>query len=193
MLLICGFSILLTAVNSKLIFTTGSYFPQYEKYKFDSPNIILNADIDIFNITDDWGIGGNTMCKFSGSKKQFISMQTYDLYAHKFWNMFTPNSYFLHGFFGGIKNTNLYYRHHSTNQRSKLKMIRPLVGYRFSSEIWGFTVGWTQSEQKKSVWEYELKYREKSGGIMQIGGSLKGPIDNMKSGVYITFGYEFYL
>ena len=106
-------SALLPAFNSKLTLTTGSYYPKYTDYIFESPVIILNIDTDIFNITDDWGIGGGAMCKFWGSKKQYISFQSYDLYTHKYWNTFSPHSYFIHGFFGGIKNTNLLYRHHS--------------------------------------------------------------------------------
>ena len=186
-------SLCLYAGNSRLIITTGSYFPGYKNYEFKSPILVFNSNADIYNIFDIWGIGGTAMLKYAGSEKQFKSMQIYRLYIHRFENFQTPHSYFLYGLFGGIKNTNLLYIHHSTREKHELKIMRPLIGYHFSSEIWGATISWTQSEEKKSVWEYELKFRESNGTTMQIGGSLKGPIPDMKSGFYITFGYEFFL
>lgn len=173
------------------IITSAAYYPSYPKYQFNSPVIGFNAKVDILNIYEYWGIGGSAFLKIVSYHNYFQNLQYYRLYIHRFWNIKTKDSYFLHGFFTGIKQTNLEYEDYKTHLNAEVFMTRPLFGYHFSTEIFGASLSWTQTENHRSKWEWEIKSRNSYGLILQIGGSLKGPISGMKSDLHICTGYEF--
>ncbi|MCK4696582.1 MAG: hypothetical protein KAT74_12505 [Candidatus Cloacimonetes bacterium] len=101
-------------------------------------------------------------------------------------------SYFMYGFFGGIRHTDLKYENYKTSENLELTMNRPLLGFHFSTEVWGFTISWTQAENRKPTLIYEIKFRNSRGIVLQIGRSNRGPINRVKSDFYFNVGYEVF-
>ncbi|MBN2461407.1 MAG: hypothetical protein JXB60_07345 [Candidatus Cloacimonetes bacterium] len=180
-------------MSFRMIVTSAAYYPEYPDYDYDNPVLGFNINADILNIYNHIGIGASSFLKLVTYHTYFQDLKTYEFYLHNFFNYKQESSYFLYGLFGGVKKTDLYYEDYKDKEKFKLEMIRPLLGFHFSNEGWGFTVKWTQTEQKKSKWEYEVKFRNSTGIVAQIGGSFKGPITGVKSDFHIYAGYEFFI
>lgn len=183
----------LDCVNLRTILTSAFYYPAYPDYDFESPVIGANLNLDILDLYEGYGIGGSIFYQISSYHNYFQDLRTYEIYLHNFINDSDKDSYFIYGFFAGIKQTDLYYEDYRENYNIDLFMIRPLIGFHYSNPNWGTTLKWTQRDNKKSRFEYELKYRNPTGLIFQIGGSFKGPVQGAKSDFHIYAGYEFYI
>jgi hypothetical protein len=99
----------------------------------------------------------------------------------------------LWGFYGGVRNTKLEYIHYQTKLDTNLKMNRPLLGFKFTSESWGFDISWTQAENRKPILGYEVKLRGSTGMIFQIGRANRGPMIGADSDFHIYIGYEYFM
>ncbi len=171
--------------------TSSAYYPCYPKYHFNSPVIGFDAKLDILNIYEYWGVGSSAFLKIVSYHTYFQNLHYYRFYIHRFWNTKTEDSYFLHGFFAGLKQTNLEYEDYKTHRKAEVFMTRPLLGYHFSTEVFGGSLSWTQTENRQPKWEWEIKSRNSLGIILQVGGSLKGPVSGVKSDFHVFTGYEF--
>ena len=180
-------------INARIILTSAAHYYQYPNFDHLSPIIGFNIDADIFNIYNNFGIGGGTFLKIHSYNNKFQDLRYHEGYIHNFYNRTEDSKYFIYGFLGGIRNTYIYYLDREVDLKSELNMIRPLLGFHFSNESWGSTIKWTQTEKKKSKFEYDFKFRNHKGLMMQIGGSFKGPITGIKSDFHIFAGYEFIL
>ncbi|NQV17889.1 MAG: hypothetical protein HQ534_05025 [Armatimonadetes bacterium] len=193
--------LLLIAINSlfpeslsfRFICSGAAYYPEYPDYDYDSPVTGCKFDAEIFNIIGNFGIGGSAFLQIRSYDKYFQSMKIYDAYIHHFDSYQGKDSYFIYGFFGGVQRTDLKYEDYKTSQKFELLMTKPLLGFHFSTHQWGFTLTWTQTENEKPRLGYEVKFRDSSGVIFQIGRSTKGPIEGAKSDFHIYTGYEFFM
>ncbi len=168
------------------------YYPEYPEYKYDEPVFGLQAQLDLFNIIDIMGIGGSTFQKVYTLDDRFSLMRSYNIYLHNFANYSTENSYFTYGFYGGVKRTEMTYEHYETTIERNIAIYRPLLGFRFASEIWGMDISWTQAENRKPILGYELKFRNSRGMLMRIGRVNRGLITGIDSEFYVLLGYEFF-
>ncbi len=193
--------LLLIAINSlfseslsfRFICSGAAYYPEYPDYNYDSPVTGCKFDAEIFNIIGTLGIGGSAFLQIRSYDKYFQSLKTYDAYIHNFNSYHGKDSYFIYGFYGGVQRTDLKYEDYKSSQKFELLMTKPLLGFLFSTHKWGFTLTWTQTEREKPRLGYEVKFRDSSGVIFQIGRSNKGPIEGVKSDFHIYAGYEFFM
>lgn len=179
-------------LNSRFIATCAAYYPQYPDYDYDRPILGLNFNAEVYNLMENFGIGGSTFLQIKSYDQYFQSRKTYDIYVHNFFNYRHEKSYFMYGFFGGIRRTDLEYENYKTSENLELTMNRPLLGFHFSSHAWGFTISWTQAENRKPTLIYEIKFRNPSGIIFQIGRSNRGPVSGVKSDFHFYMGYEVF-
>jgi len=193
--------LLLIAINSlfpeslsfRFICSGAAYYPEYPDYDYESPVTGCKFNAEIYNIFFKFGIGGSAFLQIRSYDKYFQSMKIYDAYLHHFDSYQGKNSYFIYGFFGGLQRTDLKYENYKTSQKFELLMTKPLLGFHFSTHQWGLTLTWTQTEREKPRLGYEVKFRDSSGVIIQIGRSTKGPIEGAKSDFHIYTGYEFFM
>ena len=170
---------------------SSAYYPKYKKYKFNEPLIGIKFDLEIYNMFEYFGVGGSANISLVSLHNKVAKYQTYKAYVHRFWNVREDKSFFLHGFYAGIKQTNISYDDYDTSLNHDIYMSRPALGYNVQSEVWGFNVCWTLNEEEKTKWEYEVIFRNNSGIVMLIGGSINGTIPGMKSEFFIYSGYEY--
>lgn len=170
----------------------AAYYPEYPEYKYDEPVLGLQAQLDLFNIIDVMGIGGSTFQKVYTFDDRFSLMRSYNLYLHNFANYSTKDSYFTYGFYGGVKRSEIDYEQPETANERSITIYRPLLGFRFASEIWGMDISWTQAENRKPILGYELKFRNSRGMLMRIGRINRGLITGIDSEFYVLLGYEFF-
>ncbi len=187
-------SINLSAGKMQYIFgiNGAAYYPEYPEYKYDEPVLGLQAQLDLFNIIDVMGIGGSTFQKVYTFDDRFSLMRSYNLYLHNFANYSTKDSYFTYGFYGGVKRSEIDYEQPETANERSITIYRPLLGFRFASEIWGMDISWTQAENRKPILGYELKFRNSRGMLMRIGRINRGLITGIDSEFYVLLGYEFF-
>lgn len=182
------------AQNMKFKFTsTGTgYYPEYTTYEYYSPVTGIRINAELFSLIKLTGIGGTAMFQLKSFDDRIDYSRFFDFYIHNFSSFVQKDKYLLWGFYGGFRNTKLDYIHYKTKMDMSLNMNRPLLGFRFASESWGFDICWTQAENRKPVLGYEMKFRSSSGAIIQIGRSNRGPMVGAKSDFYIFAGYEFF-
>ncbi|MCK5051685.1 MAG: hypothetical protein KAS53_08175 [Candidatus Cloacimonetes bacterium] len=168
------------------------YYPEYLEYKYDEPVLGVQAQLDIFNLIRAVGIGGSTFQKVYTLDDRFSLLRSYNIYLHNYANYSTKDSYFTYGFYGGIKRTEINYEDYKKLNDMSITIHRALLGFHFASEKWGMDIGWTQAENRKPILVYELKFRNSRGIIMRIGRINRGVITDIKSEMYILFGYEFF-
>ena len=186
-------SLLSESLSFRFICSGAAYYPEYPDYDFDRPVTGCKFNADIFNIIGKYGIGGSAFLQIRSYDKYFQSMKTYNAYIHNFYNYYGKETYFIYGFFGGLLRTELKYENYKTFTTIELLLTKPLFGFHFSTHQWGLTLSWTQTEKDKPRLGYEVKFRDSSGVIIQIGRNNKGPIKGAKSDFHIYTGYEFYL
>lgn len=181
------------SVFLKVILSGAAYYPEYPNYDYDHP--VLGGDIkaEIFNIATDFGVGGNVFYNIKSYDEHFQNLRRYDAYLHNFANSRKDKSYFLYGFFAGIRYTYLEYTNRKTKIDRELSMTRPLIGFHHSTEKWGMSLSWTQAENRKPILNYELKFRSSNGLVFQIGRSNRGPLSDVGSELHIYAGYEFFI
>jgi hypothetical protein len=181
------------SVFLKAILSGAAYYPEYPDYDYDSPVLGSNIRADIFNIVTELGIGGNVFYKIKSYDEHFQNLRRYDAYLHNFVNYRKDKSYFLYGFFVGIRYTNLEYTNRKTKIDGELSMTRPLIGFHFSTEKWGMSLSWTQAENRKPILGYEVKFLSLNGLVLQIGRSNRGSLSDVGSELHIYAGYEFFI
>jgi len=195
------FSILLILVCAQLSagqmkyildLNTAIYYPESPDYKFDEPVLGLHAQLDLFNLIGEIGIGGSTFQKVYSLDDRFSALRTYNAYLHSFSNYSTDDSYFTYGFYGGVKRTEVDYDYYKTSEKFSITHHRALLGFRFASEKWGMDISWSQAENKKTILGYEIKFRNSSGMIMRIGRTNRGVVNSISSEIYLFLGYEFF-
>ncbi len=168
------------------------YYPEFPDYKYDEPIFGIQAQLDIFNLIDEVGIGGSTFQKVYSLDDRFSVFRSYNVYLHNFSYYSTRDSYFSYGFYGGVKRTEMNYENYKTLLYKDITIHLPLLGFRFASEQWGMDISWTQAENRKPILGYELKFRNSRGFIMRIGRVNRGVIIGIDSEIYLLFGYEFF-
>ncbi len=177
----------------KAILSGAAYYPEYPDYDYDRPVLGGNIKAEIFNIIPDWGLGGNVFYNVKSYDEHFQNLRRYNVYLHNFVNYRRDESYFLYGFFVGIRYTDLEYTNRKTKIDGELSMIRPLTGFHFSNEKWGISLNWTQAENRKPIIGYELKFRSSNGLVLQVGRSNRGALLDVGSELHIYAGYEFFI
>lgn len=174
--------------------TTGTgYYPEYTEYKYDSPVTGVRLSVELYNLLEKIGFGASGMFQLENYDHRIDLTRFYDVYIHNFYNSKNKNKYFIYGFYGGIRYSKLEYEHYRTHNNTNLTMSRPLLGFLFASESWGFDVNWSQAENRKPILGYELKFRNSAGIIFQIGRRNRGPMVGADSDFYIYAGYEFFM
>lgn len=177
----------------KLTSTATGYFPEYTSYQYDSPVMGVRLNAEIYNLLEKFGVGASGNFQIESFYNRVNFTRFYDLYVHNFYNSMTEDRYFIYGFYGGLRYSKLEYEHYKTTINTTLDMTRPLFGFIFASESWGFDISWTQSENRKPILGYEIKFRNTSGVIIQFGRRNRGPMIGADSDFYIYTGYEFYM
>ena len=181
------------SVFLKAILSGAAYYPEYPDYDYDCPVLGGSIKADIFNIFTDLGVGGNVFYNIKSYDEHFQNLRRYDAYLHSFVNYRKDESYFLYGFFVGIRYTDLEYKNRKTKIDGELSMTRPLIGFHHSTEKWGMSLSWTQAENRKPILSYEVKFLSSNGLVLQIGRSNRGPLSDIDSELYIYAGYEFFI
>jgi len=181
------------SVFMKAILSGAAYYPEYPDYDYDRPVLGGNIKADILNIFTEVGIGGNVFYNIKSYDEHFQNIRRYDAYLHNFINYRKDKSYFLYGFFVGIRHTDLEYTNRKTKIDQELSMTRPLTGFHFSTEKWGMSLSWTQAENRKPILGYELKFRSSNGLVLQIGRSSRGSLSDVGSELHSYTGYEFFI
>ena len=181
------------SVFLKSILAGEAYYPEYPDYDYDRPMLGGNMKIDIFNIFPNLGIGGSVFYNIKSYDEHFRNLRRYDAYLHNFVNYRRHKSYFLYGFFVGIRYTDLEYTNRKTKINEKLTITRPLIGFNHSTEKWGMAVIWTQAENRRPIIGYELKFRSANGLIFKVGRNNSGPISDVGSELHVYVGYEFFI
>lgn len=195
-LIVIIFSMTFLNLQSKTlrtIMTFGTYYPEYPNYYYKDMLYGFNLNMDFLNVYQDYGIGATVFLKLKSNHTNFRDLKIYEVYLHNFSGSIDEETYFIYGVFGGVRQTKLRYEEYKTEIDVDLTMVRPVLGFHFSDQTWGITLRWTQNENNKPKYEYDLKFRTSTGIVFQIGGSLKGPVDCVKSDFHIYAGYEFVL
>ncbi len=169
-----------------------SYYPKYPEYYLGEPVMGLKVNVEFFNFFKGLGCGGSAQITAKSYDKYFQDRRVYDAYIHSFSNFRKDDSYFIYGFLGGIKCSELKYEDHITHLDNEVRMIRPLLGFHFSTHVWGFSILWTQAENLKPCLGTEVKYRSTSGVFFQIGRYYRGPVSGVKADISFLIGYEFF-
>ncbi|MFC1898262.1 hypothetical protein ACFLYJ_01695 [Candidatus Cloacimonadota bacterium] len=177
----------------KIASTGIGYYPEYTSYNYDSPVTGIRLNAEMYNLLEQAGVGGTFMFHLESYDHRIDFARFYDIYIHNFSNYLDGDKYLLWGFYGGIRFTKLDYIHYETKLDMSLNMNRPLLGFKFSSETWGFDISWTQAENRKPILGYEVKFRSSTGVIFQIGRSNRGPMNGAESDLHIYAGYEFFM
>jgi len=177
----------------KIASTTIGYYPEYTSYKYDSPVTGLRINAEMYNLLEKVGIGGTFMIQLKSYDHRIDLAKFNDVYIHNLASIMDDERYMLWGFYGGVRFTKLDYDHYKTKLNKSLNMNRPLLGFKFSSEAWGFDISWTQAENRKPILGYEVKFRSSTGVIFQIGRSNRGPMNGAESDFHIYAGYEFFM
>lgn len=177
----------------KFTSTLTGYYPEYTAYHYESPVMGVRMNAEIYNLLERFGVGGSGLFQVKSYDDRIDYSRFYDLYVHNFFNSMQDENYFIYGFYGGVRYTKLEFEHYKTKIDTHLKMTRPLVGFVFASESWGFNISWSQAENRKPILGYEVKFRNATGVIMQIGRRNRGPMPGADSDFYIYIGYEFYM
>jgi len=178
-------------IKFKTDFSAGMYYPKTPKFVIGNSLLNVRADFAILNLVDYWGIGGTASLDYYSFDPKIDKMNQFDIYLHRFWNSSQEKSFFIYGFFSGVRQTNLVFEDDESLQH-KLYFARPFVGINFASEIWESRVFWTQTENRKSKWNTELITKNPSGIFILMGWSFNGPIDKIKSEYYLNLGYELF-
>jgi len=176
----------------KLDTSTAFYFTEYNDYEWDEPltGLLLNAEL--YNLSGRFGLGASGFYSFSSADDNFDFIQIYDGYIHYFTALINEKKYFIHGFYGGIRYAMIDYTPYKTDNLLEENFLRPLVGFKFANELWGFDINWSQADDRKPILGYELKFRSSSNWIMKIGRRNRGFISDVDSDVFFNLGYEFY-
>jgi len=169
-----------------------AYYPKSPEYIYDKPTLGAEVQLDIFNLIEDAGIGAATFQKLYTLDDRFQTFKTYDLYIHNFSYYSNKQSYFLYGFYGGVKRTEIEFEDSKTSTIKNFIVHLPLIGFRFASEKWGMEISWTQAINRKPILSYELKFRNRNSIIICIGRINRGIISEINSEFFIRFGYELF-
>lgn len=169
-----------------------TYYSESPDYTYDEPVLGAHIQLDLFNLIEDAGIGAATFQKLYTLDDSFNTFKTYDLYIHNFSYYSNKQSYFLYGFYGGVKRTEIEFENHKTANVENFTVHLPLIGFRFSSEKWGMEISWTQAKNRKPILSYELKFRNSNNMILRLGRVNRGVTSEIKSELYIRFGYELF-
>ena len=198
LLLIIAISLTVFSLSSqepacRFAVSSGGYLPAYPDYDYNSPVYGINLQIDCMNIFENYGIGGEGFFSYSSYHDYFKEMNTYEVYLHNISGYVDKESKFAYGVFAGARLTEIFYEHRKLEYNIKDEFTRFVVGFKYLSNNWGGTLRWTQNRKNNSKIEYEVKFNNNFGWIIQLGGSLKGPVEGVKSDFHIYAGYEFYL
>lgn len=177
----------------RLSLTSGGYLPEYPDFDYNSPMYGINAQIDCINIYENYGIGGEGFFSYTSYHDYFKEMNTYELYLHNISGYISKDSKFAYGVFAGARYTEILYEHRKLLYNIRDEFTRFVVGFKYLSNNWGGILRWTQNRKNRSKIEYELKFNNNFGWVIQLGGSLRGPVEGVKSDIHIYAGYEFYL
>jgi len=173
--------------------TTAAYLPEYPDYDYNSPVYGIDAQFDLINFYHMYGFGGEVFYRFSSYHDYFEDMRFYELYLHNLFNRIDEESKFIYGFFAGARRTEIYFEDRVLGHNVDVMFVRPVIGFKYIGNNWGGIIRWTQNENNRSKFEYEFKLSNSSGFILQVGGSLKGPVKGVKSDFHIYAGYEFFI
>lgn len=168
------------------------YYSESPNYRYEKPIFGIHAQLDLFNLVEDVGAGVSVFQQIYTLDNRFNSFRTYNLYIHNFSNYSSRDSYFVYGFYGGVKRSEIEFENYKTSNIKKLTIHLPLIGFRFTSEQWGLDISWTQAENRKPVLAYELKFSNGNGIILRIGRINRGVITSIDSELYLLIGYEFF-
>jgi hypothetical protein len=193
LLLVLSASIFAKNMDFKIASTCTGYYPEYPSYSYDSPVTGMRFNAELYHLLDKAGVGGTFMFHLKSYDHRIETARFYDVYIHNFTSYLNDNEYLLWGFYGGVRFTKLDYEQYKTKLNKNLNMSRPLLGFKFASETWGFDISWTQAENRKPVLGYEVKFRSSTGVIFQIGRSNRGPMNKVESDFHIYAGYEFFM
>ena len=180
-------------LSFKIASTFTGYCPEYTTYNYDSPVTGIRLNAELYNLLEQVGVGGSFMIQLKSYDHRVDLARFYDIYVHNIAGIMDDDRYMLWGFYGGVRFSKLEYEHYKTDMNKSLDMNRPLLGFKFASESWGFDVSWTQAENRKPVIGYEVKFRSSTGVIFQIGRSNRGPMIGAESDFHIYAGYEFFM
>jgi len=178
-------------IKLRMNFGAGMYYPKASKFVIGNSLLNVQAGFDVLNLVDFWGIGGSSLLNFHSFDPTIKKLYRFDLYFHRFWNSSQEKSFFIYGFFSGLRQTNIVFEDEESLE-NKIYFSRPLIGFVFSSEIWGSRICWTQTENRKSKWETEFISKNSKGIIVILGWSFRGAIDRIKSEFYFNLGYEIF-
>ncbi|MCK4696346.1 MAG: hypothetical protein KAT74_11310 [Candidatus Cloacimonetes bacterium] len=183
----------LRSLTLRTIMTLATYYPEYPYYYYEDMLFGFNLNMDFLNVYQNYGIGAKVFYKLKSNHPYIQNLETYEVYLHNFFGSIDDETYFIYGVFGGVRQTKICYGEYKTDIDVDLTIIRPVFGFHFSDNNWGITLCWTQNNDNKPKLEYDFKLRSSKNIIFQIGGSLKGPVDSIKSDFHIHTGYEFVL
>ena len=183
----------LQSLTLRTIMTGAIYYPKYPDYYYKDMLFGFNLNMDFLNVYQNYGIGAKVFYKLKSNHPYIRNLETYEVYLHNFFGTIDEETYFIYGVFGGVRQTKICYEEYKTEIDVDLTMVRPVFGFHFSDNNWGITLRWTQNDKNKPKLEYDLKLRSSKSIVFQIGGSLKGTVDSVKSDFYIHAGYEFVL
>ena len=181
------------SMSFKFSSTGTGYYPEYTSYDYESPVTGIRLNAELYRIWQQAGLGGTALFHLKSFDHRIDYTRFYDVYIHNISSFIENEKYLLWGFYGGIRYIKLEYVHYQTKLNKSLKMDRPLLGFKFASESWGFDLSWTQAENRKPILSYELKFRSSTGAIFQIGRSNRGPMSGAESDFHIYIGYEFFI
>ncbi|MDO9576524.1 MAG: hypothetical protein Q7J16_01430 [Candidatus Cloacimonadales bacterium] len=193
LLLIVSLSCFAKNMSFKMASTGTGYYPEYTSYEYDSPVTGIRLNAELYHLLKLAGIGGTYMFQLKSYDHRIDLARFYDVYVHNFSSFVEDDKYLLWGFYGGIRYTKLDYVHYKTKLDMSLNMNRPLLGFKFASETWGFDISWTQAENRKPILGYEIKFRSSTGVIFQIGRANRGPMNGAESDLHVYAGYEFFM
>lgn len=176
----------------RIIGSTETYATSYKRFHYDEPLVGAHLSAEIFNLVNNYGLGGSAFYNLKSFDDRFDSYKYYDIYLHNYYTYTNNKNYFIYGFFGGFRNTMMDYVHIDDGNAESLNMIRVILGFHYSTENWGMKTYWTQAENRKPVLGYEVKYRSSIGLVVHIGRTNRGPISKADSEFYLQLGYEFF-
>ncbi|MCF7858403.1 MAG: hypothetical protein K9N07_03650 [Candidatus Cloacimonetes bacterium] len=176
----------------QLSLNTVVYYAKYPKYRLEQPIMGLQTQCYFFSIFEGVGIGGSSFQKVYSIDNRFKQLKTYSGYIHNFTSFTSRNSYFIYGFYGGIKRTEIEIEDSKISSEIRTTIHRPLIGFHYASEQWGMDVYWSQSENRRPILSYEIKLRNSNGILIRLGRINRGPISGIDSEIYLMFGYELF-
>jgi len=191
-LLVSATSIVAQNLTFKLDTSTALYYTEYNGYDWDEPLTGLHLNAEIYNLSGKFGLGASGFYSLNSSDRNFDFVQVYDGYVHYFTALSSENRYFVHGFYGGVRYVMLDYTLHKSDQLREDNFLRPLVGFKFANELWGFDITWSQADDRKPILGYEIKFRNSNGWIMKVGRRNRGFISDVNSDLFFNVGYEFF-